>query len=385
MRVQVVRDIGELQKYRDAWSGLAKRCANGVFNMPGWAFPWLASFGTSEKLFCFLFFDETDELIAIIPMMIRNNRFTSTVTFIGHPLNDCNEFIVEQKNRQAVLVRLIDELARIKDEWDIIECDCFEAWQIEEIIRCDSEAKRLCFAELSPIESPTLSLPGTMQEYFDSLSSKWKKNFKKCLRKIEREDTYEVEILTDYQSIRKHIAEFDKLRLDYWIQRDRLEEIPAMTRGKEFREFLYGIAGGLSQSQSLAFPCVRVNGDNIAMGLYFIGKDKIHAYMSSWNIAYQHLSPGKVVDLLMIDYAITKGITKFDFGRGNEQYKYEFAAEDVFLSSYVITRENFKGILLSKCLKLHNYWNSVVVRRIVRAWGRIVSSIKGSTNQKPED
>ncbi len=371
MRVVIVRDVNELLSYRREWERLSSRYAHSVFGSPGWVIPWLEVLSPTNRLFCILIFSENDELVGFVPTIVMRRCCLKILTFIGNPLNDLNEILVEQHHQRAVFRLLFDILNTHGEDWDIFDCALISAEQMKDLMLCDTRCAKFLFRQLHPIESPVIELPDTKLKYYGGMTSNWRHRFKGRLNKISTDKAFEFTVLFDYADIRQHIESFEYFRLDCWQKRHHTEDLPAISHGKKFKEFLFRIAEELSRTRSIAFPCLKHRGTVVAMGLYFLSHERIMNYMKSWNIAFYSFSPGKVLELLMIEYAIERGVKAFDFGRGNEPYKYDFLAKSAYLEHCVFSKRNISGVLVLGIFAFCEYCQCILLGRMQRLGSRI--------------
>lgn len=382
MRVQIVRDVKELLPHKEAWDRLSRSCAQGVFGSTGWVIPWIEVYASTSKLFCILFFDENDELVGFVPAMLVRKCHLKIMKFIGSPLNDFNEIIVEPRLQEAVIKLLLDTLTVYAEEWDLFDCELLSESQMQLLTQCESGQAKICFRPLYPMESPVIDLPETVQDYYSRMSSAWRHRFRGCLNKVGKNGAFSFSVLVDYNDIRQHIDQFENFRLDCWRKRNRDTELTALSQGKTFLQFLDKVAEELARTHSIAFPCLTYSGNVVAMGIYFLSPSGILNYMKSWNIDFFHFSPGKVLEMYMIEYAINNGFKKFDFGRGNESYKYDFLAKNAYLQHCVFGHRNVAGIIAVSAFAFREYCRCVLWGRLRRVSLRIRNKISAVSSRE---
>jgi len=154
MRVVIVRDLNELLSYRREWEQLSSRCSRGVFGSPGWVIPWIEVLSPKKRLLCMLFFCENDELVGFVPTMVIRKCCLKVLTFIGNPLNDLNEILVEPQHQRTVFRLLFDILNTHGEDWDIFDCELISAQQMKDLMLCDTRCAKHLFRQLHPVESP---------------------------------------------------------------------------------------------------------------------------------------------------------------------------------------------------------------------------------------
>ena len=81
-------------------------------------------------------------------------------------------------------------------------------------------------------------------------------------------------------------------------------------------------------------------------------KKSFVAYSMAFDQNYSNLSPGTTILAHSIDYAIQNGFLEYDFGRGDEGYKFStFGAENRFNKNYIIERVNIGAKLIPQIKK----------------------------------
>ena len=371
MRVLIARDTSELLPHKEAWDRLSRSCAHGVFGSAGWVLPWIEVYAPTSKLFCILFFDENDELVGFVPTMLVRKCHLTILKFIGSPLNDFNEILVVPEYQKKVCQLLFDILYECGREWDVFDCEVISSAQMEQLRRCESRLANFYYRQLYPVDSPVIDLPATMHEYFSRMSNAWRHRFRGRLNKVCKSGAFSFAVLVDYDDIRPHIDQFECCRLECWQKRNKSEELTALSQGKAFLQFMHRVVEELTRTRSIAFPCLTCNGKVAAMGMYFRSPAGILNYMKSWNIDLVKFSPGTVLELRMIEYSIENGVKKFDFGRGNESYKYDFLARSVYLHHCVFGKKNIGGFFALGVFEFCEYSRCVLWGRLRRIYLRI--------------
>ena len=158
MRVLIVRDVKELLLHKAAWDRLIQSCAQGIFGSAGWVIPWIEIYAPTSKLFCILFFDENDELVGFVPAILVRKCHLKIMKFIGSPLNDFNEIIVEPRLQEAIFKLLIDTLTAYAEEWDLFDCELLSESQMQLLTQCEASQAKLFYRHLYPMESPVIDL-----------------------------------------------------------------------------------------------------------------------------------------------------------------------------------------------------------------------------------
>jgi CelD/BcsL family acetyltransferase involved in cellulose biosynthesis len=168
---------------------------------------------------------------------------------------------------------------------------------------------------------PIIPLPDTWDEYLMSLDKKQRHEVRRKLRKAEGSgaDFY---IVGPEHDLRAEMEAFIELHQASTPEKDDFMD-------PQMQGFFLEVAQVLQDRGWLQLAFVEIRGEKSASLLNFDYGDSILVYNSGFDpIKFRHLSPGIVVTARSIEHAISLGRDKFDFLRGDEDYKYRFGAQD---------------------------------------------------------
>jgi CelD/BcsL family acetyltransferase involved in cellulose biosynthesis len=104
------------------------------------------------------------------------------------------------------------------------------------------------------------------------------------------------------------------------------------------REFFGRLVPLLAEKGWLQLAFLRVDGQYAAGYLDFIYGDEVLVYNSGLNLSVApELSPGILLLAYLIRHAIEQGCKRFDFLRGNEEYKYRLGGRDTKVYMLIAT------------------------------------------------
>jgi CelD/BcsL family acetyltransferase involved in cellulose biosynthesis len=86
---------------------------------------------------------------------------------------------------------------------------------------------------------------------------------------------------------------------------------------------------------STHFSVLELSGNPIALSFGFVHKGRFTFYLPSYDFEFEKYSPGRVLLYYLVKDACSKGLEYFDFGMGNEPYKFEWATEEVEGASFI--------------------------------------------------
>jgi CelD/BcsL family acetyltransferase involved in cellulose biosynthesis len=183
---------------------------------------------------------------------------------------------------------------------------------------------------------PYIPLPQSWDQYLQNcLGSSPRRKLKRQTRRIES-DTKFVLNRVDDNSLDEDIEALLQLWQSRWGAKP--DNILDMRRAIFTRCY---------ESNSLYLSTLRCEGTPVAAIAGFIDREKnaFYSFMGGWNNSYGKLSPGKVMIGYSIRYAIENGLLKFDFGRGDSDYKFSLGSRECFNTNVIITKRNCKMVL----------------------------------------
>lgn len=301
--------VGDRSTAIDDWWTWSVRRDPSVYQTPSWIRAWSLARGGASRVGllgnigprgtgCFLPVDLTDGRAQIV----------------GGGLNDRNELLWRGGPRTAEerteLARpLLAELAVLM-EGGIPELDGQDA-----AVFRDSSHWRVAAGQTSP----RLNLLNTAQVRRRASASQFLKA-----------SGANVTVLRDPRVVRSFTAEFLQLKKRAWEVRGRSHELSSNERWLGFSDFLSDAVSNLAARGLSRYVVAQVSGEVAAASLVFGHTGSWQLYMTCFDPRFASLSPGIASIRSAILMAAQAGVPVFDFGRGDEPYKYSFGAVDHF-------------------------------------------------------
>lgn len=296
------------------WTALVHQshCAS-FFQTYAWIKCWLAHFEhTLDKTLILAVYDG-DRLIGIGPFSIKNHLIafiTLTEVEENHTLSDYGDIIAlagkEDLIWQAILARII----QLKSE---------HGYSIKFNYLRDSSSSHAILSgmdhyQLEPVDvAPRIALPLDWATYLSTLSSHSRHELKRKMR------------LGEAQGLRLLQATIDPSTTQAYIE---LTQRVNQQKQQFYSAAMLSFFIDLLHQPGIELYFLQHNTSIIASLVQFPYKDDILAYNSSYDLTFNHLSPGIVLFGLTIQQAIQDKKQGFDFLRGCEQYKYTLGAVD---------------------------------------------------------
>ena len=304
-----LNDIGEAQ-----WTELTRQsCCASFFQTFIWIKLWLSHFGDSIERSLILAVYDNGVIVGIGPFAIQSN----TIQFLTlsevnneHTLSDFGDVIAVTSKEEIVWLALINHIKQLSES---------ENYAIKLTnIRGNSVGYNLIieqnYLNLEQIEvAPKIKLPKDWQSYLSTLSSHYRYELKRKLKTIVEQQLSVSKVIINPETINEYIRLID-------ASNQEKQNFYSASIRNFFIDLLY------QPPVDLFF----LYHNNVAVSslITFNYKDDVMAYNTSYDLRFNHLSPGILLFGLVIQQAITKQKQWFDFLRGSEPYKYRLGALD---------------------------------------------------------
>jgi CelD/BcsL family acetyltransferase involved in cellulose biosynthesis len=336
MRIEVHYEGGGFSALKPEWNALLSSSrSDTLFLTWEWQSTWWKHLGDGKLLLLGFRADDDGRLIGIAPL------FQST-TGDGRPLlvvigcrdvSDYLDLIVERGQEDGVYQALLDYLENEAPAWDVLDL-CNLPQGALTYLRLRELAAACGFQTRVETEDvcPVIDLPATWDEYLSQLDKKQRHEVRRKLRRAEKEADTRFVVVGDEADLGSEMRTFIQLHQKSTPEKDRFMD-PQMQR------FFFDVAQVLQARGWLQLTFIEIEGKKAASMLSFDYHDSILVYNSGYDPAqFAHLSPGWVLTARCIEHAIALGRHKFDFLRGNEDYKYRFGGRDTEVRRLLIAR-----------------------------------------------
>ena len=330
MHVEIRCSTEDFNKLELSWKALVEQSVVSTpFQTIEFQNEWWANFGNGElRLICVY---DTDNLVGLASMYIDQKNVLRWVG--GEDIADYHDVIASEENVKVVRKLVFDWLSGSQaDDWHNADLVNIPSWSgtvshwtelaLAQDWKADSRIETVC---------PQLALPDNFETYLGALGGKQRREIRRKLRRADAEGASAV-FITDPSDQYLEIQEFIKL-----MESSGREKAEFLNSG--MREGFVNILKVMQDCGLLRLCFLKLEDHNLASYAYFSLDDTLYLYNSGYDIGqYSALSPGWVLLAKLFDYAIKNGHKRFDFMRGDEDYKYRFGGEDVSLMRLQINR-----------------------------------------------
>jgi len=325
VKIEVYHDSSAFDTLKPEWNPLVERSATrSVFLTWEWQAIWWKHLGEGE-LHLVTLRDGAGALVGIAPLCrVTSQAGEHAFRWIGCvDVSDYLDVIATPGSEQALYAALMDYLTGPDaPAWTYVDlCNIRQdsptygtlaQMAVERGLHARTAIQEIC---------PVIPLPSEWEDYLASLDKKQRHEIRRKMRRIESEAKTHWRFAADPATLDADIDEFIGLHRKSNREKDAFMDDKMVGFFREICRAAFH-AGWLN----LAF--IHVNDSVAATMLNFDYDTQILVYNSGYDPdRYAVLSPGIVLLSYCIRHAIETGRTRFDFLRGDEDYKFRFGAD----------------------------------------------------------
>ncbi len=320
------RDPDILAELRDEWMKvLADSACPPIFMTWQWQKAWWDAFGGSYELFLLAHRSEEGRLAGVAPLY--RERLDSGPRILrligGVDVCDYLDILQVAGSEDAVCEATFRYLVAHGAEWDVLDLHCLPEASptrtaLSALFREDGYEVR----EIVEEECPILSLPGTWEEYLESLSAKNRHELRRKMRRAGEVVDEGVDRVTSKRDLREALEVF------FSLHRQANPKKEAFLT-PQVQEFFEAFACSFLEAGWLDLSFLVAGGRRVASFLCFDWNDRVYVYNSGYDRRFARFSVGIALLGRIIEAAIARGMKQVDFLRGREHYKFRLGGRAV--------------------------------------------------------
>lgn len=313
MNIEIFTSEAAVAALAAPWRQLQARAGRSPFTDPDWVDAWWRFLGQpgGARLRVAAGW-ENGRLVAVAPLAVTRRKGLRLMHWAGAEVFDYCDMLLEDQRHAAAMWQAVRrgggyDLARIRDLAPAAAClpalSAFarpvrhaQAWHI----RIDQPDGETWLAQLS---SSTRSL------------------YRRRLRQLEAKGSVRYEVARAAPLPTAVLDALIRQKTAWCAEQGKRSVFDQPGAGAFFRRLaeLGADAGNLHLSS------LRCGERIVATHLGFVQAGVFYWYMPSYDVAFSAVSPGRVMMIKCIGWAIDNGLSEFDFLRGGESYKEGFA------------------------------------------------------------
>lgn len=322
MRLEYHTDAAAFEKLTPIWNDLHRRSETAtLFNSPTWCEIWWRHFGTPGTLHLMTVRTDGGDLVGVAPMY-NTVEDEPRLRFVGGvDVSDYLDVLAAPGYERSVLEALFTG-------WADSVCSCTIDLHA---VPAASPTRDIVLEVASDFDMdvtvdeedvcPVITLPDSWDEYLQTLDSKDRHELRRKLRKAGQDALITWHTVEHPHQIQADLPTFFELHMA-----SGPDKAEFMT--PQMQAFFEEMSVALAEKGWLRLAFLLVNGRPAATDLLFDVGGEILVYNSGFHpTVFEHLSPGWMLHGYLIEHAIALGRHRFDFLRGDENYKFRFGAK----------------------------------------------------------
>jgi CelD/BcsL family acetyltransferase involved in cellulose biosynthesis len=325
MKIDWFTDANIFEKLNGEWNELLNRAiTDTLFLTREYQMVWWKNLGSGE-LRVITFRNDDGTLAGITPLFAhKTDDGLTTLSLIGCvDVSDYLDLIVARGHAEQVYAALLDTLARPDfPVWNALDfCTVPAASPTNTTFKAMAEARGLHVESKRHDVAPIIDLPDDWEKYLATLDKKQRHEVRRKLRRVEEANT-KWYVIDSADALDQAVADFAELH-----KRSRPDKHLFMDA--RMQSFFIDLARQVFARGWLQLVFLEVDGVRAASLWNFVYHNDVLVYNSGYDpIQYGALSPGIVLFAHSIQESIVAKRRRYDFLRGNEEYKYRFGAID---------------------------------------------------------
>lgn len=323
MVVTVLLSPYEIRALQPQWARLydVSGCAN-AFLHPAWCVSWIDCYQPPEVR---VLVEHDDggalDVLAAFTASGSGGRHWST---LGAPFVDFGTPLV------APGLHCPDALTELlrthRSRWRFVRLSGLD----ESLARALTDGRPRSGVEFRIVDSetcPRISVP-SFDAWASSLpGSRWKR-LAAVRRRVENCPDTRYLVVEDPVDIGRAVRSFDALRLQSWWNRGRLRQLAPPVRSVSHLAFLRMAVGRMAAAGVASVVELRVGTRLVAASVLFWTPSAVLVALKATDTRLgSSMSPGLALDIFTIELAAQRGVTRVEFGRGDERYKFVLGAQ----------------------------------------------------------
>lgn len=345
LRIKIVNSLAAWERMAGEWNLLLNESrSNTLFLTWEWLFSWAECFlNEHRQLFVVALYDG-DDLVGAAPWYInriqQNILSIRQLEFLGSPETGADYLDViarrgkEQKVTESLYHFLLDQG---RSFWDCLLLRDIPSQSLFLLYLQDKIERDGKYAELGKGSyCPVVNLPKNGAHFSESISPKRRARFRQDLGRLQKNGDTKHETVSE-DAVLSGIDDF----FAFYSAKSGHE-------GGGLQRFIRTFAGRSANQNRLQIDLLRAEGRTIAGLMHFRYRDELLLYLMAVDKEFNpKISAGNVLVGLCLDQACAQDVSRYDFLKGYEQYKFYWADSGRSSLSIFMAQKKFTPVLLT--------------------------------------
>jgi hypothetical protein len=290
-----------------------------------------------------LLFDNQN-LIGATLLKNENNIYA----FLSDRKSDANWFVFHNKSTEEDIEYFFNSFfTKIRDlKWTLI-LNKVKSWA-ENMNQLESSGKNsnLFWQNLQYSVCPALEADSP-EDLFAKINRS--RQFRYAVNRLHKQHSAIFEIFHDDTDLEDWVKEFCQCHIKRWNN----TSTPSEFRDNSKQLFLLKCLKAWNNDNNLIRFSVKIKDTRIGFSINLKEGNTLIGHSTTYDPEFKKLSPGKSLLYIMAQWMKDNNIRVFDFGNGDEEYKYSLANKEQFLKRIFISpKKNILFIIKSKIIKV---------------------------------
>ncbi len=327
-RIEIIRDGERLASIARDWHALWQVSGALIFQSHGWINAWWTHLHDREHRQLMITCAWQDgRLVALLPLAVHRHRGLRVLEWAARDHADYCDMLIDPAAPAGIASELWQAASR-QGGFDLVLLNRL----LPDAKAHDLMARRVGVT-LAPNHRSEISLrvPGPFasgEAWFNAQGKKTRQNYRRGMAYLTEGAELSFRLLpadADLRPILDRLAELKRA----WLVKMGLDA-PLFDAGAPLLAALVTV---LQQSGQLRVFVLERDGDVVAVSINFVDRNRMMAFVTTYDPAVEKGSPGMVLMVDYIRWAFDNGLELVDFLCGAEDFKSRFASETVTLTS----------------------------------------------------
>ncbi len=350
MEIEIVRTARRLDEIGDAWNALAARAGSSVFQSHDWISAWWRATGSRERhRMCIAVAWQHERMIAVAPMTVRSYYGLRLLQWAAKNVSDRCDVVVDPDIATGALPAMWTALGR--EPFDLAYLSHVAP---QALIASAALSRSACALVRSSRAEVNLSVQARWPNgdaWLRSLPKKARNNYTRGKRILRESGALTTRIIGPDEDYAAALDGLIALK-EAWARSNRLTAPILANSGAPLR----ALAAVLAARGLMQLVVMECDGRLIGGSLNFLENGTLNAFFAAFDPAYERASPGTVLMVEYITWALDHGIETIDFLTGGEDYKFKFATTHQELRAFVGAR-TWRGWMALAADRTRTAWN----------------------------
>ena len=328
---KIVDSDQAVRQLKQPWDDLLSQTSSpSVFSTWEWAYTWWLCFKKDRKLHIICVWDGDNRLVGIAPLFQEFQKVlpgikSAALNFLGSKIGgaDYLDFIISPALREPV-IQMIFQALKEESEWDrLVLTDVLE--DSPNILALKELAQQAGYRTIDrPLHRcPYIVINESWEEYHNSLEKHTRYNLRRYRNALSRKfASVSLEALNDFADIDFYLEKLLKLKEKSWSITGK----KGLNLPPEWVKFHGQLARAFSQRGWPRLFYLKVNNEIVSLWYGFSYGSKYWYLNAAYDVDFPRVfGLGKLLLSETIKAAFKEGSREYDFLRGPEPYKYEWA------------------------------------------------------------